>query len=220
MVAGENHASDVAGRAVQVVLTGSSSPASFAQRWRDAFLEHASVMGLGGHGGESMGTSGHQPQALTARGSDHLGIGRRPTPAHVDRRMRRVWRDELAQGGPRQDNRQVPFRLTRGQAEQALGLCAVFPPRTGMYVGPVSWATVDAFWSGYVSSWPDGAYRVLQEFATEQLGPSNITWVSRLYEAHNAGEAREQHLDRERGREVATHICSMISAFVNAHRDA
>lgn len=114
----------------------------------------------------------------------------------------------------------MTFRLTREQAEQALDVCALFPPRTGMYVSPVSWATVDAFWSGYVSSWPDGAHRVLQEFATEQLGPSNIFWGSRLDEAHKAGETREQHLDREGGQEVATHICSMISAFVNAHRDA
>jgi hypothetical protein len=92
----------------------------------------------------------------------------------------------------------VTFRLTSEQAEQALDVCALFPPRTGMYVSPVSWATVGAFWTGYASSWPDGAHRALQEFATEQLGPSNIYWGSRLYDAHNAGETREQHLCRRR----------------------
>jgi hypothetical protein len=82
----------------------------------------------------------------------------------------------------------VTFRLTREQAEHALDVCVRFPPHTGMYVSPVSWATVGAFWSGYVSSWPAGAHRVLHEFATERLGPSNIFWVARLYEAHKAGK--------------------------------
>lgn len=109
------------------------------------------------------------------------------------------------------------IRLTAKQADLALRVCGEFPARTGMYVVPVSWATIDAFWSGFVTGWPLGAHRELQDFANARLGPSNLAWTRRLYGAHSAGESWDQELDRTRGYEVATLICSMISDFVKAN---
>ncbi|GAB4064976.1 hypothetical protein GCM10028777_13100 [Angustibacter speluncae] len=121
----------------------------------------------------------------------------------------RLGREQQILGG-------MPLTLTEDQRNDVLALCEQFPSRTGMYVRPMSWATIDAFLAGYVASWPGGASRALHLFATEGLEPSSLIWTSRLHQRHDPGVGWAEPIEREHGERVANLLCAVIRDFADS----